>query len=317
MNGLIGLLLLSLAMEPSASGTTTAPAAETTPTPTPARSPTTTTMQPTTTTQSSAKSDTSTPTHTSITLTTADKHVLLLPDRVRVGAGGTVDVHVHLKGSPESVASAVEAVDPGTLVIVVSEPGLSKAYAGPFSDPRLLRRMIDESLAIAGRRAEVPDQVRTGRLTIASFSAGYAAVRELLKHDAWFQEIDGLLFLDSIYAGYVSETDRRPIPEQMADFCRFAEAASRGDKVMIVTHTRLAPAGYAGTHETADVILSHLKLDPVPQDARIADGLVTYRVARRGGFHLVGTRGDDGAEHGRILAQARLWLGTLFGQPGD
>jgi hypothetical protein len=244
-------------------------------------------------------------------LSTSDQHHLFVPHEVRIERG-TVDVHVHLKGSPGPVVEAVQAVSPGTIVIIVTEPGLSKAYSGPFSDPVLLQRMLDESLQQVRRRDDVPDDARLGRLTIASFSAGYGAVRELLKHDTWFEQIDGILFLDSIYAGYVSEEDRTPVPGQMVDFCRFAHAAAAGEKVMIVTHTSLMPGSYASTGETADVILKSIGLPPAPHEEQLADGLTSYRVAEAKGFFLVGTRGDTGDEHGRVLANARLWLPRLF-----
>ncbi len=248
-------------------------------------------------------------------LSSADTHHAAIPVTPRVNRDGTLDVHVHLKGSATAVPAGVWAVDPGTLVITVTEGGFSQAYAKPFSDPELLTRMLDELLNVARQRSDIPDNATVGRLTIASFSAGYAAVRELLKHDRWHDQIDGLLFLDSIYAGYVSDSDRRPLPEQMQGFIRFARQATTGQKRMIVIHNRLMPGSYASTSETADAILNALALSAEPHQETLADQLITYRRAERSGFQLIGTQGDDGAEHGRILAHARLWLPTLFNAP--
>jgi hypothetical protein len=175
--------------------------------------------------------------------------------------------------------------------------------------------MLEELISVARQRDDIPDDAKLGRLTIASFSAGYAAVRELLKHDRWHHQIQGLLFLDSIYAGYVSEPDRQPQPEQMEGFIRFARQAALGHKRMIVIHNRLMPGSYASTSETADAILAAIDLTAQPHEETLADQLITYRKADQSGFQLVGTQGDDGAEHGRILANARLWLPTLFSPP--
>lgn len=248
-------------------------------------------------------------------LSTADTHHAAIPTHPRVNSNGTLDVHLHLKGSATAVPEGVWAVDPGSLVITVTEGGFSQAYSKPFSDPELLDRMLQELINVARQRDDIPDDAKLGRLTIASFSAGYAAVRELLKHDRWHQQIDGLLFLDSIYAGYVSDTDRRPQPKQMEGFIRFAQHAALGHKRMIVIHNRLMPGSYASTSETADAILAALDLNAQPHEETLADQLITYRKADRSGFQLIGTQGNDGAEHGRILANARLWLPTLFSPP--
>jgi hypothetical protein len=247
----------------------------------------------------------------SVVLSTSDKHVLVIPRDARP-VDGKVDLFVQLKGSPARVHSAMRENRINAIAIVVTDQGLSRAYSGPFSDPELLQKMIDESFEHLRQRSGFAD-VAPGRLSIGSFSAGYAAVRELLKHDRWFDRIDGLYFQDSIYAGYVSENDKSIPPEQMAGFIRFARAAAEGKKTMILTHTKLTPGSYASTYETADAILDALKLEAQPIDppVEIAAGLLKYREAKRFGFTLIGTSGDDGAEHGRHLMNMNLFLGQL------
>lgn len=241
--------------------------------------------------------------------------VLVVPDGLEP-RDGRVDVLVHLKGSPQRVHQALRTNGVSAIAIVVTDGGLSKAYTDRFADPDALQRLLDESLAIVRARDDVPDDVALGRLWISSFSAGYAAVRELLKHDRWFDRIDGLLMLDSIYAGYVSAQERRPLPEQLAGYARFAKAACARKKTMIVTHTRLTPGSYASTWETADVLLAETGVEPRTEEREIAPGLKTYRVASSGAFHVVGTVGEDGGEHGRHLANMGLWIPMLVASPG-
>ena len=247
----------------------------------------------------------------SIILGTSDKHVLVIPHDA-CPLDGKIDVFVQLKGSPARVHGAMRENRINAIAIVVTDPGLSRAYSGPFSDPELLQKMIDESFERLRQRDGFAN-ASPGRLSIGSFSAGYAAVRELLRHDRWFDRIDGLYFQDSIYAGYVSETDKTVQPEQMAGFIRFARAAAEGKKTMILTHTKLTPGSYASTWETADVILDALQLEPQPIEppVEIADGLLKYREVKRFGFLLIGTTGEDGPEHGRHLAHMTLFLGKL------
>lgn len=246
-------------------------------------------------------------------LPTNEKHLLVLPERVVV-RDGKVDLLLHLKGSPGNVSRSLDAAGVSAVAIVVTDQGMSRAYSEPFSNPQLLSDMLDESLKIVRARDDVPDDVVWGRFCISSFSAGYGAVRELLKQPENAAKIDGLLMLDSIYAGYVSAEDRRPLPEQMAGFCDYARLARDGQKTMILTHTRLSPGSYAATYETADVILDFIGVTPdiVEPKREIADGLFVYREAKAGRFHLVGTAGELGDEHGRHLMNMRLWLAELF-----
>jgi hypothetical protein len=238
---------------------------------------------------------------------------LVVPDDLTLN-DGRVDMLLHLKGSPQRVHQALKSNGVSAVAIVVTDGGLSKAYTERFADPESLQRLLDEAMGIVRQRPDVPDDAEPGRLWISSFSAGYAAVRELLKHDRWFDRIDGLLMLDSIYAGYVSETERRPIPEQLAGYVRFAKAARDGGKTMVVTHTRLTPGSYASTWETADVLLAETGVEAKPEERELAPGLKSYRVASRGSFHVIGTVGEDGGEHGRHLANMGLWVPMLVGK---
>jgi hypothetical protein len=244
-------------------------------------------------------------------MNTSAKHVLVIPDDLDVAAG-TFDVLVQLKGSPQRVNAALRDNKLSAVAIVVTEGGLSKAYSDPFSDPELLQRMLDEATA-AVRKKLGREDLKPGKLCLGSFSAGFGAVRELLKHDRWFERIDGIYMQDSIYAGYVSDTDKRVNPANMVGFRRFAVAAAEGRKVMVITHTRLTPGSYASTYETADDLLEAVgtKADAVEPNRNVAKDFNVYREARKGNFHLVGTFGDDGQEHGRHLMNMGLWIGEL------
>lgn len=240
------------------------------------------------------------------TVETPDPQVKVLVPTEPAAVDGRVDVVVHLKGSPELVAREIAAAGMRPVVIVVSDPGFSSSYARRYADPQTLADQIAAALA------ELPGDVEEGRLVIVSFSAGYGAVRELLKHDVWHERLDGLLMLDSIHAGFDDAANRRPAAEQMTGFRRFAEAAAAGEKAMVVVHALYAPPDYASTQETADDLLDHLGLEATPADEWIAEGLHVDRTARRGGFRVIGTSADDGSDHGRILGNLHLWLPAAF-----
>lgn len=107
---------------------------------------------------------------------------LVVPDDLKL-SDGTVDVLLHLKGSPQRVFQSLKSSNVSAIAIVVTDGGFSKAYTDRFADPESLQWLLDEAMRIVRQRPDVPDDAKVGRLWISSFSAGYAAVRELRKHD--------------------------------------------------------------------------------------------------------------------------------------
>jgi hypothetical protein len=211
-------------------------------------------------------------------------------------------------------------------VLCVNYPGLSSAYQRPFArDPQLFAASLQESLAVLRSRAAFSDKTEWGRLAICSFSAGFGAVRELLKSPEYFDRIDGLLLIDSLYCGYVGDgtagVQRGVVhPGLMQDFLRFAQASAQGRKVMVVTHCSGPTPGYASTRETADYLLEHLQLEPqaVSRVVHLSlpgkagrEGLALYRQANRKGFSLFGSPGSNEADHGKHLRHMACWLSSL------
>jgi hypothetical protein len=101
---------------------------------------------------------------------------------------------VHFHGStwlPEVAAARVG----GIAVITVQLGSGSAVYARPFLDRALYTRLIAEAEAKAG--------MTFPRIALASWSAGYGAVREILRvpeHDA---PVERVLLIDGLHTDYV------------------------------------------------------------------------------------------------------------------
>ena len=108
------------------------------------------------------------------------------------------------------------------VLIVVNFPGLSAAYSKLFqSDPGLFDTILDQ----VSKRLGIE---QWGYLSVSSFSAGYGAVREILKHPKHFRKIYALLAADSMYASIEKNVKpRRPVIAHMRDYIRFAKLASK------------------------------------------------------------------------------------------
>jgi len=181
-------------------------------------------------------------------------------------------------------------------VLVVTMPGLSTAYAKPFQDdPALFEKLLEQA-----RRAErePAEAARWRRVTLSCFSAGYGAVREILRSPA-ADRVDGIVAADSIYAGIDREQPRRTVsPRDMAGFLAFARQAAAGQRVFVIAHSA-QQTSYASTTETADFLLTSLGLSRtrlIPD----ADGHEPFAPVSRcqeGGLLVTGYSGESAEAH--------------------
>lgn len=262
---------------------------------------------------------------TVVTLPGDARHTLWIPADY-APRDGRIDLLVHFHGGASLIRQAAAEARRPWVVATVEYHGFSSVYRKPFSmDRARFARLLDEALQAARATEAIEVDATIGKLVVSSFSAGFGAVREVLKSPEYFAQIDGIVLIDSLYAGYVGDgTDGVVIgevdPGLMKDFGRFAEASAAGRKAMIVTHTEVPTDGYANTRETADYLLDKLGLPATAVDRRLprpasagdqTRALRIRRHAQRGGFAIYGTNGRDAAEHVSHLRHLAVWLDEL------
>ena len=224
---------------------------------------------------------------------------LFIPQGAKAGADG-IELLIHLKGEgPYAEKNFVESGRPGVLVWFW-DPGLSKVYATHFAEGKALQTMLDETSAQLKARGIGDGTLK--RVTVASFSAGYAAVKECLKQEALFKRIDALVLSDTIYGGFVDEATRRVNPADMEQFVSYAREAVEGRKSMLLAHSS-EPTPYASTTETANYLLAQLGLTREKADEDWGDGMHLNSTAKKGKFVLFGfsMKGED--EHWLFMRQ--------------
>ena len=184
--------------------------------------------------------------------------------------------------------------------------GLSAAYAKPFRDnPALFDSLLEQAANQLGPKTN------WGRLTVSSFSAGYGAVREILKTPNSFNRIDALLAADSMYASLEKgQEPRRPLKEHMRNYVRFAKLASEGKKTFIITHSA-QETPYASTTETANYLLEALDIDRAPSSHPGTAPLQLAGKATKGKFTVLGHDGITGQDHLQHLRHIHLWWSRL------
>jgi hypothetical protein len=217
-----------------------------------------------------------------------------------------IDVLIHFHGMVSVVADNFTQSKVSGALIVINFNGLSAAYSKPFQNsPALFNSVLDRAFKQLGPKTT------WGRISVSSFSAGYGAVREILKTPGSFDRIDALIASDSMYASLEEENEpRRPIKAHMLDYVRFAKLASKGKKTFIITHSN-QETPYASTTETANYMLEALSIHRLPTSPRDAEALTLTSKAATGKFTVLGYDGITGQDHLQHLHNIHLWWAQL------
>ncbi len=246
-----------------------------------------------------------------LTFKLATGEMVFVPDSLPPSAM-VFDLVVHFHGAPDVVQREFAAAGLRAVLVTVNYGGLSGSYERPFNDPQRFRTLLDDTLAELKSRQRVAETAQRRRLCVSSFSAGFGAVRALLKVPDYFALIDGLYLADTVYAGYVEEDGQHRVnPEDMTDFRRFAAEAVAGRKTMIITHSYLEPGTYAGTHETADDLIAFVQAKRQPVDEPGPAAMHIISRVDQGNFFVRGCDGKTGEDHLAHLRNMRFWYGML------
>ncbi len=201
---------------------------------------------------------------------------------------------VHFHGALETTRRALARSEFRGTLVVVNFPGLSSAYSKPFVDnPKLLEEIIGRATTTTNDHATT----RSPRIFLSSFSAGYGAIREILKSPEHFERIEAIITADSIYAGLDAETPTRVVSQKdMSEFLRFAELAVKGEKQFVLSHSAQATP-YASTTETADYLLHKLQVTRIADSTTKQILLTQTSKAQQGKFTVLGFSGETGQHH--------------------
>jgi hypothetical protein len=173
---------------------------------------------------------------------------LFVPTGYQAPADGVVPLSLHFQGGAKAAQENFMRSSQRGVLIASTLSGRSGAFSTPYRDPAAFAQLLaDGERALSQQQGR---EVKFGAISISFFSAGYGAVRELLKDPTWFARIATLCSADSMYASVVAKDVRAPRIEDCEGFVRFAQAAARGEKTFVVAYG-MYPTDYASTSETA------------------------------------------------------------------
>jgi len=243
----------------------------------------------------------------------------------RVKPNDRVPLLIHFHGASWLVEEHVARHLPRVALITVNLGAGSSAYRRPFEQAETFQNLLSEAAETLGAKRG------WASITLSGFSAGYGAVREILRRPEYFALVNNVLLLDGMHASYVERGPQAGSPpgveregKLLADggtiqasdidvFVNFARAAVAGRKTFVVTHSEIFPGAYASTTECADYLLSQLSLKRHPQLVNAPMGMQQLSAVDAGGFHLRGNAGNSAPDHLDFLHAMPAWFGLVFG----
>jgi hypothetical protein len=228
----------------------------------------------------------------------------------RVDVNKPVPLLIHFHGATWLIERHVNSFLPRAALITVQLGAGSSAYRRPFERVELFGELLREA------SAELHLKRGWSSITLSGFSAGYGAVREILRAPASFALVNNVLLLDGMHAGYLP--DGKPLaeggsidPKDLDSFVEFAKAAVHGQKTFVITHSEIFPGTYASTTECADFVLSQLGASNRAELRQGPIGMQQLSEVDAGGLHVRGYAGNSAPDHVDFLHAMPAWFSLL------
>ncbi|HEU0124044.1 MAG TPA: hypothetical protein VFQ91_26160 [Bryobacteraceae bacterium] len=214
----------------------------------------------------------------------------------RPGPNSPVIIHFH--GDTWVPEQSVARNWKNATVLAVQIGNGSDVYQNAFQAPKSFQTLLAEAGAANGRRPVI----------LSAYSAGYGAVRAILRHS--YKRVNGVLLMDGLHTDYLG---RGMNPAGLDVFLEFARDASLCRKRMVITHSEVVPGAYASTTETANWLLKQLKITRMRQRTGAPAGMRAISSAHRGHLAVLGFAGSDAQDHVDHLHGMATWLRTIRG----
>lgn len=242
------------------------------------------------------------------------------------GDDGGVDVIVHFNAAMLAGRSWQQSHANAVVVSAAFGAFGSGPYQEAMADPGRFGRMLAEVVSTLAAQRKHPG-LHVRKVGIVAWSAGFGAVGRVLSVPKYFAQVDSVILLDALQAGYrdpskgTSQGPENVSLSGIDPYVRFAREALTGKKQLVVTHTSIVPPEYASTTEAALAIVGAVGAHKHDDAHTTHDGLVrTYRVDE-GDLHVHGFKGAGPNDHMRHLHHVgdvvREYLVPRWQRPGS
>jgi len=209
-----------------------------------------------------------------------------------------MDLLIHFHGLSYVPKYAVYRSNHPLVLAAVNLGSGSGVYENEFQSKSSFRRLIEAIRKSVSDRQST--EVKIPRVYLSSFSAGYGAVRAILKNHP--SAVDGIILLDGLHTDYVPSgrvlsQGGKLNGEKLKDFLQYARLATEGKKKLLVTHSEIFPGTYASTTETADYLIDALALRRRPVLKWGPVGMQLLSETKSKGLTILACAGNTAPDH--------------------
>ncbi|UCD52727.1 MAG: hypothetical protein JSW27_08830 [Phycisphaerales bacterium] len=227
----------------------------------------------------------------------------------------SMDLLVHFHGSNYVAKHAAYHAKHSLILAVVNLGSGSGVYENAFQDKATFPSLIEAVRTSVSEKRSAETEIP--RLYLSSFSAGYGAVRAILKNHQSLS--DGIILLDGLHTDYVPS--RRVLAqggklndEKLKDFVQYARLAAEGKKKLLITHSAIFPGTYASTTETADYLIDALDLRRHPVLKWGPAGMQLLSETKSKGLTVLACAGNTAPDHIDHLHGLPTFLKMILGK---
>lgn len=232
---------------------------------------------------------------------------LYIPSHFAPDEGG-YDLLVHFHGMKKLQEQNVEQAQLNAAVVSVNLGMGTDSYGKPFARKEAFASLLEEAereIAQSGRAKGA----RLRRLALSAWSAGYVSVAKVMNDPAVAAKVDAVLLADGFFTSFTNVKKRTVNEDGIAPFARFAESASRGEKLFAITHTTIPTGEYPSVQECVTKLLEIASFAKKPSPAVGPGDMKQIYVVDRGDFHVRGYEGRTAHDH---VQQIRAMSETLY-----
>ncbi len=165
---------------------------------------------------------------------------------------------IHFHGASFIGKYSVSRAEMPSVLVNINLGQGSSTYERPFLGknkfPEMLTKIKEETSSLLGH------PLVFSRVILSSFSAGYGSIRTILRSKENIKLIDAIILLDGMHTDYDSTNSSGLNIDKLNMYLPFAQQAIDGKKLMVITHSEIAPGTYASNRETSDYLIKKLDL---------------------------------------------------------
>lgn len=212
---------------------------------------------------------------------------LFIPEKVN---SDSVSLLIHFHGMPYIMEYAVTQNE-GFIGAAITLGGGSSTYGKPFNNDSIFSQVVQKIKLATGKHFN--------KVVLSGWSAGYGAIRSILRND---NKVDGIILLDGMHAGYIPEATTlhaggKLDSTNIKEFIDYGKLAARGKGKFIFTHSTIFPGTYASTTECADYIINELQLSRKPVLKEGPLGMQQVGETKEGNLAIIAFTGNTAPDH--------------------